>query len=127
MQNSILLDTNIIIRFLMRDNEEHFLIAEEFFMNLEEGKKSAILLEIIVSEIIYVLKSVYKHDKSFIKEQLKLLFVYEKLHVENQLIVSEALEVYVKKNIDFADAILCAKKNLEGYKVMSFDKDIKKC
>ena len=38
-----------------------------------------------------------------------------------------ALEAYTKKNIDFADAMLCAKKNLEGYEVMSFDKDIKKC
>jgi len=127
MQSSILLDTNIIIRLLIRDNEKHFLIAEAFFINLEKGKKSAILLEIIVGEIIYVLKSVYKHNKNSIVKQLKILFSYEKLHIENQFIVSEALEVYEKRNIDFADAILCAKKNLEGYEVMSFDKDVKKC
>ena len=127
MKSSILLDTNIIIRLLVRDNEEQFLIVEKFFLALEAGEKEALLLEIIIGEVIYVLKSVYKHPKIFIKEQLQLLFTYEKLHIENHFIINEALEIYAHKNIDFADAILCTKKNLENYEVMSFDKDLKKC
>ena len=127
MKSNILLDTNIVIRLLVRDNEEQFIIVEEFFKDLELGNKSAILLEIIVGEIIYVLKSVYKQKKDLIRSQLELLFEYEYLYIENQYIMREALKVYVLKNIDFADAILCAKNNLEGYAVMSFDKDIKKC
>lgn len=125
--NSILLDTNIVIRLLVRDNEEQFMIVEQFFKELELGHKSAILLEIIIGEIIYVLKSVYKQKKDLIRRQLELLFDYENLYIENQYIMREALKVYAKKNIDFADAILCAKKNLEGYEVMSFDKDLKRC
>jgi predicted nucleic-acid-binding protein len=127
MKRDILLDTNIVIRLLVRDNEEHFIIAEQFFEDLEQGKTSALLLEIIIGEIIYVLRSVYKQNKSLIKSQLELLFTYDNLHIENQYIIQNALDIYVRKNIDFADAILCAKKNLEGYEVMSFDKDIKKC
>lgn len=103
------------------------IIVEQFFKDLELGHKSAILLEIIIGEIIYVLKSVYKQKKDLIRRQLKLLFDYENLHIENQYIMREALKVYANKNIDFADAILCAKKNLEGYEVMSFDKDLKRC
>ena len=127
MQSRILLDTNIIIRFLVNDHEEHHAITKKFFYALEVGEKKAMLLDIIVGEIIYVLKSVYKHKKSYIVEQLKLILSYEHLYLENKVIVLEALETYVKKNIDFADAILCAKKNLEGYEVLSFDKDVKKC
>ena len=85
------------------------------------------LLDIIVGEIVYVLKSIYKHKKSYIVEQMKLIFSYEHLYLENRVIIIEALETYMRKNIDFADAILCAKKNLDGYEVMSFDKDIQKC
>ena len=127
MKRDILLDTNIVIRLLVRDNEEHFIIVEQFFEDLEQGKTSALLLEIIIGEIIYVLRSVYKQNKSLIKSQLELLFTYDNLHIENQYIIQNALDVYVRKNIDFADAILCAKKNLEGYEVLSFDKDVKKC
>jgi len=125
--NKILLDTNIVIRLLMRDNEEHYKIAQAFFTELEAGKKYALLLDIIIGEIVYVLKSYYKQDKNYITDRLKLLLQYENLEVSNRAIIIEALEVYEKRNIDFADAILCAKKNLEGYEVMSFDKDVKKC
>ena len=127
MKSNILLDTNIVIRLLVRDNEEQFIIAEAFFKDLELGRKSAILLEIIVGEIIYVLKSVYKQKKALIKSQLELLFEYDYLHIENRYIMREALKVYTLKNIDFADAILCAKNKLEGHEVFSFDKDIRKC
>jgi len=127
MKSNILLDTNIVIRLLARDNEEQFVIVEQFFKELELGRKSATLLEIIIGEIIYVLKSVYKQKKDLIRSQLELIFGYEYLHIENEYIMREALKVYALKNIDFADAILCVKKKLEGYEVMSFDKDIKKC
>ena len=111
----------------MRDNEEHYKIAQAFFLELEVGKKNAILLDIIIGEIVYVLKSYYKQDKKYIVDRLKVLLQYENLEVSNRAIIIEALEMYVKNNIDFADAILCAKKNLEGYEVMSFDKDVKHC
>jgi len=127
MTNKILLDANIIIRLLMRDNEEHYKIAETFFMALEVGQKYAILLDIIIAEIVYVLKSYYKQDKKYIVDRLELLLQYENLEVSNRAVIIEALNVYANKNIDFADAMLCAKKNLEGYEVMSFDKDVKKC
>ena len=111
----------------MGDNEEHYKIAQTFFTDLEAGKKNARLLDIIIGEIVYVLKSYYKQDKKFIADRLKILLQYENLEVSNRAIIIEALEVYVHRNIDFADAMLCAKKNLEGYDVMSFDKDVKKC
>ena len=127
MQSRILLDTNIIIRFLVNDHEEHHAVTKKFFYALEAGEKKAMLLDLILGEIIYVLKSVYKHNKNYIAEQLKLILSYEHLHFENKPIVIEALDTFVNKNIDFADAILCAKKNLEGYELMSFDKDVKRC
>jgi len=127
MQSRVLLDTNIVIRFLVNDHAEHHAVTKKFFYALEVGEKKAMLLDLIMGEIIYVLKSVYKHNKNYIVEQLKLILSYEHLYLENKPIVIEALNIYANKNIDFADAMLCTKKNLEGYEVMSFDKDLKKC
>ena len=39
----------------------------------------------------------------------------------------EFLNILKNKNIDFIDALLCAKSKLLGYEVKSFDKDLKKC
>jgi predicted nucleic-acid-binding protein len=127
MQSRVLLDTNIVIRFLVNDHVEHHAVSKKFFYALELGEKKAMLLDLIIGEIIYVLSSVYKHNKKYIVEQLKLVLSYEHLYLENKPIMIEALDTFVNKNIDFVDAILCAKKNLEGYEVMSFDKDLKKC
>ncbi len=53
--------------------------------------------------------------------------MYEHLYTNNHLVTFEALNIYANQNIDFADALLCAMKNLKSYKVLSFDADIAKC
>jgi predicted nucleic-acid-binding protein len=127
MANKILLDANIIIRFLVRDNEEHFLKSVEIFRAIENRYKEAILMDFILAEVIYVLKRIYKYEKEEIASALKKLLLYENLHTENKLVTFEALEIYSQKNIDFADAMLCTKKKLEGYEIASFDKDLDNC
>jgi len=127
MANRILLDTNVVLRFLTRDNEEYFLKSVAIFQDIEEGKIEAMLMDFIVAEIVYVLHRIYKHSKKEIATTLKKLLLYEHLYTENKLITFEALEIYAEKNIDFADAVLCAKQRLEGFEIISFDKDIGRC
>ncbi|KIM07076.1 MAG: hypothetical protein KU29_07630 [Sulfurovum sp. FS06-10] len=127
MATKVLLDANVIIRFLTKDHEEHYLKSVEIFRDIECGKIEAMLMDFILAEIIYVLKRVYKHEKEDISSTLKKLLLYNHLYTENKLITFEALDIYEKKNIDFADAMLCAKQNLEGFEIISFDKDIGRC
>ena len=127
MANKILLDTNIVIRFLTRDNEEYYHKSVEIFRDIESGKTEALLMDFIFAEIVYVLKRIYKYSKNDIASVLKKLLLYKNLYTENKLITFEALEIYADKNIDFADAMLCAKQKLEGFEIISFDKDIERC
>ncbi|WP_276607318.1 PIN domain-containing protein [Campylobacter helveticus] len=39
----------------------------------------------------------------------------------------EALNIIEHKNIDFVDALICAKCKLQNYKKLSFDKDLNGC
>jgi len=127
MANKILLDTNVIIRFLTRDHEEYYHKSVEVFRDIESGKIEALLMDFILAEVIYVLKRIYKYSKNDIASVLKKLLLYKNLYTENKLITFEALEIYADKNIDFADAMLCAKQKLEGFEITSFDKDIERC
>ena len=127
MKRSVLLDTNIIVRFLVGDHEAHYQIAKAFFKKVSEGKVNAEVLDIIIAETIYVLHSFYNHSKKEIVETLKDLFSQEHITIYNKAIIFEAMDIFERKSIDFADAILCAKQHLEGCEVMSFDKDIKRC
>ena len=127
MASKVLLDANILIRFLTRDHEEHYLKSVEIFRDIENGKIEAMLMDFILAEVIYVLKRIYKHEKKDISSALKKLLLYNHIYTENKLVTFEALDIYADKNIDFADAMLCAKKKLEGFEIVSFDKDIGRC
>ena len=127
MANKVLLDANVVIRFLTRDHEEYYHKSVEIFRDIESGKIEALLMDFIFAEIIYVLKRIYKYSKNDIASVLKKLLLYKNLYTENKLITFEALEIYADKNIDFADAMLCAKQKLEGFEIISFDKDIERC
>jgi len=127
MANKVLLDTNVIIRFLTRDHEEHYLKSIEVFKSIESGQTEALLMDFILAEVVYVLKRIYKHEKEDISSALKKLLLFKHLYTDNKIVTFEALEIYAKRNIDFADAMLCAKKNIEGFTIVSFDKDVEGC
>jgi predicted nucleic-acid-binding protein len=127
MSKKILLDTNVIVRFLVRDNQEHFIKAVKIFQDIEDFHTEAYLMDFILAEVVYVLKRIYKFDKKLITHTLQQLLMYQNLFLDNKLVAYEALTIYNDKNIDFADAYLCAKRKLEDYEIVSFDRDIKKC
>jgi predicted nucleic-acid-binding protein len=48
--------------------------------------------------------------------------------VGDKVLLMESLNIVNDKNIDFVDALICAKSRLQGYGKLSFDKDVnKKC
>ncbi len=85
------------------------------------------LEQIVVGEVLYVMQKVYKIDKSTIVGFLSKLLKLQNIVCDDKEAILSALEIYTKKSIDFADAILCAKADLRGFEVFSFDKDIAKC
>ncbi len=44
----------------------------------------------------------------------------------NKVILSDALSLFVDKNMDFVDALICTKCKLQGYDWLSFDRDVNK-
>ena len=122
-----LIDTNIIIRFLVGDHEEHLAIATEIFRKIEQGEYEVGILESVVMEVLFVLVKFYKLPKSEVIEDLKKIIALRGV-VGNKVLLIETLNIVENKNIDFVDALICAKSRLQGYGKLSFDKDVnKKC
>jgi len=127
MANRVLLDANVLIRFLTKDHDEHYKISYKIFEQIESGETEALLMDFILAEVVYVLRRIYKYDKSDISLALKKMLLYNHLYTENKLVTFEALNIYAENNIDFADALLCAKRKIEGFEIVSFDKDLERC
>lgn len=122
-----LLDTNIIIRFLIGDNEEHLRKSVEIFKQIESAKLQVEILDGVVMEAFFVLTKFYKLPKKEVITDLKTILAFNGVVNGNKPLLYEALSVMEMKSIDFVDALICAKSKLQGYKKLSFDHDVKEC
>jgi len=114
----IRVDANYIIRYFMNDNEEMAAIAEETLLN-----ENVYIANEVLAEVIYVLGGVYKIPKQDIS--LQLIALLSQVNVSSSVVAIEALKLFVSKNIDFVDALLCAYSKSD--EVRTFDKKLLKC
>ena len=122
-----LLDTNIIIRFLVGDNEEHLAKSTEYFEQIELGSMEVEILSDVLMEAFFVLTKFYKLPKVEVISDLKTILSLEGLVNKDKVILFEALSIIENKNLDFVDALICAKCKFQNYEKLSFDKDLNKC
>jgi len=121
-----IVDTNVMLRFFLKDNEKHFIKAKQYLSQAREGKISLILIPQVVFEINYVLKTVYSLSK---RERIKILSSVVKfphIVVKERKILMETIEKYKKISVDLVDIYLAQTAKGEGAKIFSFDKDFKK-
>ena len=115
----VMLDTNIILRYLLNDNDEMAVEAEKI---IKEG--SVFVTAEIVAEVVYVLKRVYAVERDDIKSSL-FQFLSEVQSNEMEVIKC-GLTTYSEKNLDFVDCILYAYHKIKGYEIKTFDKKLKR-
>ncbi len=122
-----LIDTNIIIRFLIGDHPEHLALSSTIFEQIQECTIEVEILESVIMEAFFVLTKFYKLPKEEVINDLKRILSLDGVVNDDKLILFETLSIIENKNIDFVDALLCAKQRLQGFEILSFDNDIKKC
>lgn len=118
-----LIDANLIIRFLIKDDPDQFEAAQKLFSSQDEN---LILTDLILAEVVWTLHSVYKLTKQEIIEKLLKLLELKNLTVNFHLLANSLL-AYKDYNISFVDAYLialCEQNKLEG--IYSFDKGLDK-
>ncbi len=123
----VLIDTNYIIRFLTMEPMEHYEKAKELFYRVAKREIEVIISEGIIMECYFVLLKFYKWDKERIINKLEKILKMKNVLCNEKYIILQVLDILRVKNIDFIDALLCAKSKILGYEIKSFDKDIEKC
>lgn len=118
-----LVDTNLIIRFLIKDNPTQFEAAQKIFSSLNE---KLILPDLVLAEVVWTLLSVYKLGKQEIVEKLLKLLELKNLTANFHLLINSLL-IYRDYNVSFVDAYLAAYAELEKLEgLYSFDRDLDK-
>jgi predicted nucleic-acid-binding protein len=121
-----LVDTNLIVRYLVQDNEKHAKAAERLFDACDRGDVVIVLLPVVLAECVFVLESFYKHTRGDIAFALGRLISSPGVEIGGAAIHLDALDRYRKTKVHFVDCLIAATAATEDMPVASFDQDFRK-
>lgn len=116
-----LIDTNLIIRFLVNDNPQKVLKVEKLLKN---KKNRNILLDTVVAEIIWVLSSYYSIKKEDVTKKIKALIHVDSIEC-NAFLINRALTLWSENNLSYIDAYLAAISELGNIPLYTYDQKFK--
>jgi predicted nucleic-acid-binding protein len=123
---TLLPDTNVILRYLLRDDESQYKKAFDLFEAIRQGNRSAIILEGVLVECVYVLLKFYNVPRKDICMQLQGILHYKGIINQDKGALNEALRVFAETKFDIVDVILFMKAKHHDMEAFSFDKDLHK-
>ena len=126
MSERRLVDTNLIVRYLVQDHEKHAKAAGRVFDACDRGEVVIVVLPAVLAECVFVLESFYKHPRGDIASALGRLISSPGVAISGATIHLEALDRYRKTKVHFVDCMVAATAAAENMPVASFDQDFRK-
>lgn len=123
-KNTAILDTNVIIRFLIGDDRANYKKSVQIFSDIDNGKINALLLDAVIAEAVYVLMKVYKVTKNKVTEKLSAIVQNKNILINDKPSMIKALALFTQSNLDFIDCLVKAYSELNNLKLLSFDKKL---
>lgn len=121
MDDPIFVDTNVFLRFFVRDVESFYQKAEELFESAERGEVRLETNDLVIAEIVWVLESYYDFSKTEIKEVVETILEAKNIKVANHARIKEAISLYASGKADFIDAYNVAYIKAKNYnKIATF-------
>jgi predicted nucleic-acid-binding protein len=122
----LLLDANVLVRFLVQDDPKQSAAATALFEKAERHEVVLHLDGLTVAETVYVLTVRYGQSRSDVANVLLAIIQNAGVEAAEEKIVTDALQRFGAMNVDFADAWLAARAAQLGCQVASFDRDFDK-
>lgn len=121
------LDTNILLRYLTRDDEHKACRALALLNNVERGEEKVVTSPMVIFEIVFTLEKRYRIPRERIRDSLRDILSLRGLELANKHLYEHALDLYANKNISFADAFNATYMKSRGVsEIYSFDSDFDK-
>ncbi|MBI5620858.1 PIN domain-containing protein [Candidatus Gottesmanbacteria bacterium] len=123
---TVLLDANIILRFLREDQPEHVRRVKNLFEQAEKGALACYIDPVILAEAVWTLSSFYKVNRTEITVKLETLLAQKWMVNEHKQMLLSALHQYQETNLDYIDCWLLAVSEEHHIPIETFDKKLQK-
>jgi predicted nucleic-acid-binding protein len=102
----IAIDTNVLVRYLVRDDPKQAHRAKACIDRLEESEDRAFVSEIVLCELAWVLKSRYGFSRDDIAQTLSQLAAARQLSFDSTDNIIRAIKSFRSGAGDFADYLI---------------------
>lgn len=115
-------DTNVLVRFLVRDDEAQFEKARKLIKREVAAGRCVFVSQLVLLETEWVLRSRYSLPKNMIIEAILGLLNATDVRFEDEPTIEEALFIWKDTTADFADCLIGAKNRRLGCRAtVTFD------
>ena len=116
------IDTNVLVRFLVRDDEAQFEKARKLIKREVSAGRRVFVNQLVLMETEWVLRRRYGVMKDQIIDSISSLLDANDLQIEDEASVEEAVFLWRDSNAEFADCLIGAKNRRLGCRATaSFD------
>ncbi|MBI3558995.1 PIN domain-containing protein [Candidatus Gottesmanbacteria bacterium] len=116
MNKIIVIDANVFVRYFLNDHPILSKKAKEIFLQAQKLQTKIYFDEIIVAEIIWLLTSFYKMEKTTILSGLSKLISQDWVINPRKNLLLTALELYGQENLAYIDCWLYIVGKNSGFK-----------
>ncbi len=117
------LDTNVLVRFLVGDDERQAKKVYMIFKQAEKEKEQFFVPLIVILELLWVLESAYDVTRQEILEAIGELILMPVLKIESLEIVHQFIKSARKSSFDLSELLIGNVSRTSGCdKVLTFDK-----
>ncbi|HEX4496875.1 MAG TPA: type II toxin-antitoxin system VapC family toxin [Thermoanaerobaculia bacterium] len=100
------IDTNILVRFVTRDDPRQAQIIRDLFEQAEAENERFHVSSTVLCELVWVLRSQYRYDRGEICSTLASLLEIGLLQVQDRDLARRALEQFRTGPADFSDYLI---------------------
>ena len=121
----LFLDTNIFLRFFLRDNENQYQSVCRLLAKIEEGTFRPYTSSIVFLELNYVVRNIYKLPIDEVLDYLDAIRKMRGMTVIEKTDTDKAIALYTRYKIKLGDCFIATQIPKEGI-LLSYDEDFKK-
>ncbi|CAK8714221.1 MAG: putative nucleic-acid-binding protein, contains PIN domain [Candidatus Electronema aureum] len=117
------IDTNILVRFLVGDDETQARKVYDLFKKAEAARSELFVPLLVILELIWVLESVYAIPRHEILDALRELLLMPVLNFEHRPVLHHFIQAAQESKYDLSDLLIAHAAKAQGCEVvMTFDR-----
>jgi len=121
--NKLIIDTNAVLSYLTDRNPDQQLIVLKIVNEIDKNDGILYCPSDVLSELVYVSKSVYNFTEEEIKTQILSLFAIPQIEIVSQMNIQSILEIWGNPVSGYLDSVIASiSLSNQNIPILTFDK-----